>query len=136
MIVFSLCPTSRLVNLDTANERVVRHRGERNHELPARIRPCRELVDVGDVLYPRRREAGPIPASSHRVCEDGFIARATEESEAALPGYNIPSSSFAGGCSGRDHSVRTFLNLPRNYLNDCYELTITIYIVIKTSYHC
>jgi hypothetical protein len=64
----------------------------------------------------------------------GFIARATEESEAALPGYHIPSSSFAGGCFGGDHSVRTFLNLPRNYLNDCYEITITIYIVIETSY--
>jgi hypothetical protein len=48
----------------------------------------------------------------------------------------ISSSSFADGCSGRDHSVRAFLNLPRNYLNDCYEPTITIYIVIETSYHC
>ena len=67
MIVSSLCPTSLLVNLDTANERVVRHRRERNHELPARIRRCRELPDVRDVLYARRREAGPIPASSHRV---------------------------------------------------------------------
>jgi hypothetical protein len=75
------------------------------------------------------------PAPSHLVREGGFIARATEKSEAALPGYNIPSSSFAGGCSGRDHSVRTFLNLPRNYLNDCYELTITIYLVIGSSYH-
>jgi hypothetical protein len=42
---------------------------------------------------------------------------------------------FAGGCSGRDHSVRTFLNLPRNYLNDCYELTITIDLVFKTNLH-
>jgi hypothetical protein len=52
----------------------------------------------------------------HRIeYEKVAIARATEESEAALPGYNIPSSSLAGGCSGRDHSVRTFLNLSRNY---------------------
>ena len=65
----------------------------------------------------------------------GFIARATEESEAALPGYHIPSSSFAGGCFGGDHSVRTFLNLPRNYLNDCYELTITIDLIFKTNDH-
>jgi hypothetical protein len=40
----------RTVNLDTANERVVRHRRERNHEFPARIRRCRELLDVGGVL--------------------------------------------------------------------------------------
>jgi hypothetical protein len=39
----------------------------RNHELPARIRRCRELLDVGGILSVRRREAGPIPASSHRV---------------------------------------------------------------------
>ena len=67
MIVSPCVPTSLLVNLDTANERVVRHRRERNHELPARIRRYRELLDVGDVLSARRREAGPIPASSHRV---------------------------------------------------------------------
>jgi len=40
---------------------------ERNHELPARIRRCRELLDVGGVLSARRREEDPISTSSHRV---------------------------------------------------------------------
>jgi hypothetical protein len=35
----------------------------RNHELPARIRRCRELLDVGDVLSARRREARWIPSA-------------------------------------------------------------------------
>jgi hypothetical protein len=33
---------------------------------PLAFAVCRELLDVGDVLYARRREAGPIQASSHR----------------------------------------------------------------------
>ena len=41
---------SASVNFNAADERVVRHRREGNHNLPARIRRCGELLDVGDVL--------------------------------------------------------------------------------------
>jgi hypothetical protein len=53
----------------------------------------------------------------HRI-EYEKVASSHEQREAAMPGYNIPSSSFAGGCSDRDNSGRTFLNLSRNCLNE------------------
>jgi hypothetical protein len=62
-----------------------------------------------------------------------FIARATDNPKPRCLVTIFLPALFAGGCSGGDHSVRTFLNLPRNYLNDCYELTITIDLVFKTN---
>ena len=47
--------SQRLFDLNTADERVIDHRRERNHVLATRIRRLRELLDVGDVLPTRRR---------------------------------------------------------------------------------
>jgi hypothetical protein len=108
MIVSSLCPTSLLVNLDTANERVVRHRRERNHELPARIRRYRELLMLA--MFSPPAVAKRARFQRHRIEYEKVASshEPTEESEAALPGYNIPSSSFAGGCSSRESFCSSF----------------------------
>jgi hypothetical protein len=65
MIVSSLCPTSLLVNLDTAYERVVRHAVNVITNCPLAFAVAVNCLDVGDVLSARRRKAGRF--QRHRI---------------------------------------------------------------------
>src|SRR5713226_2244974 len=63
-----------LIDFDATDERVVHYRCKRNHELAARIRRLRELLDVGDVLPTSRFD--DVEVGQYLRAVDGDVERA------------------------------------------------------------